>query len=148
MRKTILSCMAALVLLAAPSAALAQSGREGVRVPPRDAKVAARLKDARAKDRRVTIKLRNGASMTGRVGELRERVLTFEQDGLSPALRHRATATVIPYEDVDSVQYPSKVRGFFKKVGYGVALGGAYAVVAPLNGVAILLGGSSIPGCP
>lgn len=148
MRRTILSCLAALVLLAAASAALAQSRGEGVRVTPRDAKVMARLKDARDKDRRVTIKLKDGASVTGRVGELRERGLTFEPDGLSPELRRLKASAVILYEDVVSVRYPSKVRSFFKKVGYGLALGGAYAVVTPLNGAFILLGGSSIPGCP
>ena len=47
-----------------------------------------------------------------------------------------------------SVRHPSKVRSFFKKAGYGLALGGAFVVVAPINGVAILLGGSGIPGCP
>ena len=46
------------------------------------------------------------------------------------------------------MQYPSKVRSFFKKVGYGLAVGGAYAVVAPLNGATLLIFGSTIPGCP
>jgi len=148
MRKGILVCLAALALLSATSAAHAQGGREGGRVTPHEAKVAARLKEARDKGRRVTINFREGGSVTGRVGELRERGLTFEPDGLSPELRRLNRTAVILYEDVDSVQYPSKVRSFFKKVGYGLAVGGAYAVVAPLNGATLLLFGSTIPGCP
>lgn len=45
-------------------------------------------------------------------------------------------------------EFPSKVRSFFKKVGYGLGVAGAFVVVAPSNGVAVLLGGGSIPGCP
>ena len=148
--KSIFTCLAALVLLAtaAPSGALARGGQEGEQVTPHDTKVAARVKDAREKNRRVTVRFKDGASVTGRVGELRERGFTFEPDGLSPELKRQNAAAVIFYGDVASVRHPSKVRSFFKKVGYGLALGGAYAVVMPINGVAILLGGSSIPGCP
>ena len=148
--KGIFTCLAALVLLAtaAPSGALARGGQEGGQVTPHDTRVAARVKDAREKNRRVTVTFKDGASVTGRVGELRERGFTFEPDGLSPELKRQNAAAVIYYGDVASVRHPSKVRSFFKKVGYGLALGGAYAVVAPINGVAILLGGSSIPGCP
>lgn len=148
--KSILTRLAALLLLAAavPSGALAQGEQEGGQVTPADTKVVARVKDARTKNRRVTVKFKDGASVAGRVGELRERGFTFEPDGLGPELRRQNAAAVILYENVASVRHPSKVKSFFKKVGYGVALGGAYAVVAPLNGVAILLGGSSIPGCP
>jgi hypothetical protein len=150
MRRSLLTCLAALALLSAvaPSAALAQGVEEGKQARPPDAKVAARVKDARMKNRRVTVKFKDGASVTGRVGELRERGFTFEPDGLGTELRRQNAAAIILYGDVASVRHPSKVRSFFKKVGYGVALGGAYAIVAPLNGVAILLGGSSIPGCP
>ena len=148
--KSIFTCLAALVLLAtaAPSGALARGGQEGGQVTPHDTRVAARVKDAREKNRRVTVRFRDGASVTGRVGELRERGFTFEPDDLEPELRRQNAAAVILYEHVASVRHPSKVRDFFKKVGYGLAVGGAYAVVAPINGVAILLGGSSIPGCP
>lgn len=150
MKRHILICLSALVLLtaAAPSNALARGEQEGGQATLDDTEVVARVKDARTKNRRVTVKFKDGASVTGRVGELRERGFTFEPDGLSPELRRQNAAAVILYGDVASVRHPSKVRSFFKKVGYGVALGGAYAVVAPLNGVAILLGGSSIPGCP
>jgi hypothetical protein len=150
MKKSILVCLTALVLLAtaAPSGGLAQSGQGDVRVVPPDAKVVARVKDARTKNRRVTINFRDGASVTGRVGEVREQGFTFEPDGLSAELKRQNAAAVILFDDVDSVQHPSKVRSFFKKVGYGLALGGAYAVVAPMNGVTLLLFGSTIPGCP
>ena len=148
--KSILTCLAALVLLAtaAPSGALARGGQGGAQVTPPDAKVVARLKKAHAERRRVTLKLKEGASVTGRVGELRERGITFEPDGLGPELRRQNAAAVILYENVASVDHPSKVKGFLKKVGYGLGIGGAFVLLAPLNGVAILLGGSSIPGCP
>jgi hypothetical protein len=148
--KRILTSLAAVVLLAtaAPSGASARGAQEGEQDAPASAKVAARVKDARAKNRRVTVRFKDGASVTGRVGELRERGFTFEPDGLGPELRRQNAAAVIFYGDVDSVRRPSKVRSFFKKVGYGLAVGGAFAVVAPINGVAILLGGSGIPGCP
>ena len=148
--KSLLTWLSALVLLTAtaPSGALARGVQEGGQVTLHDVKVAARVKDARTKNRRVTVKFKDGASVTGRVGELRERGFTFEPDGLSAELKRQNAAAVIFYGDVASVRHPSKVRDFFKKVGYGLALGGAYAVVMPINGVAILLGGSSIPGCP
>jgi hypothetical protein len=146
MKKGILVCLAALALLSAvaPSSARAQ----GAAGAAQSEKVLARVREARTQNRRVTIRFKDGASVTGRVGEVRERGLTFEPDGLSPELRRQNAAAIILYKDVASVQHPSKVRSFFKKVGYGLAVGGAYAVMAPLNGVAILLGGSSIPGCP
>lgn len=150
MKKHILTCLVTLALLsaAAPSVALARGGQEGGQVMLPDTKVVARLKDARDSNRRVTVKFRDGARVTGRVGELRERGFTFEPDGLGSELRRQNAAAVIFYGDVASVRHPSKVRSFFKKVGYGLGVAGAFAVVAPINGVAILLGGSSIPGCP
>jgi hypothetical protein len=149
MKKHILVCLTALVLLAAASRpAPAQGGQEGGRLAPREAKVSARLREAQEEGRRVTINFRAGGSVTGRVGELRASGLTFEPDGLSPELRRQNAAAVILYADVASVQNPSKVRSFFKKVGYGLALGGAYALITPVNGVTLLLFGSTIPGCP
>ena len=150
MKKGILVGLTTLALLAtaAPSGALAQSGQGGLRAAPPNAKAVARLQEAQEERRRVTINFKSGGSVTGRVGELRERGLTFEPDGLGPELRRQNAAAVILYEDVGSVQHPSKVRSFFKKVGYGLALGGAYAVIGPLDGVTLLLFGSRIPGCP
>jgi hypothetical protein len=150
MRKSILACVAALALLSAvaPSAARAQGGGEGEQAKHAHAEVVARVKNARAKNRRVTIKFKDGADVTGRVGEVRERGFTFEPDGLGPELRRQNAAAVILYENVASVRHPSQVKNFFKKVGYGVGLAGAFVVVAPLNGVTLLLFGSTIPGCP
>jgi hypothetical protein len=145
MKKSIMTCMAALALLSAaavPSAALGQSARDA----RRKEEVIRHLKKARSENRRVTIRFKSGADVTGLVGELRERGLTFEPDGLGPELRRQNAAAVILYEDVASVQHPSKVRSFFKKVGYGLALGGAFVVVAPLYGLALLIGGG-IPSC-
>ena len=149
MKKSILACLAALVLLSAASpAAFAQGVEKSRPVTPRATVVAARVKDARAKGRRVTVKFKDGADVTGRVGEVREQGFTFEPDGLSPELRRQNAAAVILYEGVASVEHPSKVRSFFKKVGYGLAVGGAFVVMAPLNGATLLLFGSTIPGCP
>ncbi len=141
-----MTCLTALALLwAAPRAALAQSGGgdEAGR-----AKVVTRLKKARAENRRVTINFKSGAHITGRVGELRAQGLTFEPDGLSPELKRLNSAAIILYEDVGSVQSPSKVRSLFKKVGYGLGMAGGYAVITTLSAPALLLGGSMIPGCP
>lgn len=144
MKKRVLVCVAALALLsAARPAALAQEGGGDA---GRGGRVLTHLKEARARDRRVEIEFKSGARIVGKVGELRERGFTFEPDGLSDELRRQNAAAVILYEELSSVQYPSKVRRFFKKVGYGLALGGAYAVIAPLDGVALLLGGCKIPG--
>ena len=92
MKKHILTCLAALALLsAAAPAALAQGGADGARVE----KVSARVKEARSEARRVTIKFRDGARVTGKVGEVRERGFTFEPDGLSPELKRQNAAAVI-----------------------------------------------------
>jgi hypothetical protein len=146
MKKSILACVTALALLwtVAPSAARAQ-GDAGEN---RREEVAARVQDARAKNRRVTIKFKDGASVTGRVGEVRERGFTFEPDGSGPELRRQDAAALILYENVASVRHPSKVKSFFKKAGYGLGLAGAFVVVAPLYGAAFLLTGNVPPGCP
>ena len=143
MTKTVLTCLMALVVLAAqPSGARAQGGQEKSPAPD----VLARVQDARAKNRRVTIKFKNGADVTGRVGEVRERGFTFEPDGLSPELKRQNSVAVILYGDVASVRHPSKVKSFFKQVGYGLGLAGAFVVVAPIYGAILLLGGE-IPSC-
>lgn len=91
MKQSILACLTALALvaMAAPAGALAQSGQGSRRVTPPDAKVMAHLREARTKNRRVTINFRSGGSVTGQVGEPRERGLTFEPDRLSPELRRQ-----------------------------------------------------------
>ena len=140
MAKTILSCLMALALLsaAAPRAARAQGGRGAAR----DEKVVARLKKARDENRRVIIRFKDEASLTGRVGELRERGFTFEPDNKDDALELKGRNTVagVLYEDIKTVQYPSKVREFFKGVRYGLLGAGGTVIFLPYATVMALLG--------
>ncbi len=151
MRKSILVCLAALALLAAatPSGAYAQGGQEGAPAAPPDAKVVARLKKARAENRRVEVNLKNGVNLLGRVGEVRERGFTFEPDNQddADALRGLNMVAAVLYDDVDSVRYPSRVRKFFKGVGKGFAIAGMAVAFLPAAGVLTLLGHPP-PGCP
>lgn len=144
MLKGILTCLAALVLLAAaPSGALAQ----GVDGAARDGKVLARLKRARDEDRRVIILLRDGVDITGRVGELRERGFTFEPDNGDDAdvLKGMGMVAGVLYEDVVGVRRPSKLKKFFRGLRIGVVGAGAFFIVMPVYGVQALLG--NLPDC-
>lgn len=144
MRGTILSCLAALALLSAlPSAALAKDGRDKWRKE----EIVARLKKARAENRRVIIHFREGYDVTGRVGELRERGFTLEPDGKdSTELLKGTDMTVgILYEDVDGVKHPSKMRKFLKGVRMGALSASAFVIVLPVYGVLALLG--DLPEC-
>ena len=145
MKKRMLSCLAALALL---SAATVRPARAGGRqnIPPAG-ETAARLQKARAENRRVTIRFKNGASATGRVGEVRERGFTLEPDSADDALvlkGENAVAAVL-YEDVAAVQYPSKTRKFFKRVRFGFMAAAALVIVPPIYGVEALLG--RLPEC-
>jgi hypothetical protein len=144
MRGTILSFLAALALLSAvPSAALAKGDKD----ERRREEVVARLKKARAENRRVIISLRKGYGLTGRVGEIRERGFTFEPDNKDDAelLKGAGMVAAIFYEDVTGVRHPSKMREFFKGVRTGLVGTGAFFVVMPIYGVQALLG--NLPGC-
>jgi hypothetical protein len=145
MRKTILSCIVSLALLSAasPAAALAQ----GAASDARREEVLARLNDARTKNRRVTIKFKNGASVTGRIGEVRERGFTFQPDGYDgeKTLSEQNAFAAVLYENIAAVEHPSKVKGFLKKVGYGFVLGGAAIIILPVYGVVAMLG--QLPSC-
>ena len=144
MRRSILTCLAALALLAAaPRAAHAvglgdETGRE---------KVLARLKKAQAENRRVEIKFKNRVMLVGRVGELREKGFTFEPDSKDDAavLKGMNMVAAVLYEDVASVQYPSKMRKFFKGVRTGFIGVGAGFILLPTYGVLALLG--DLPAC-
>jgi hypothetical protein len=142
--KRILVCLAALVLLlATPSVMLAKgSGNE----PDRE-KVLARLQKAQAEKRRVELKFKNRVTLVGRVGELREKGFTFEPDNKADAdaLKGMHMVAAVLYEDVASVQYPSKMRKFFKGVRTGFIGAGAFFVVMPIYGVQALLG--DLPSC-
>src|ERR1700749_1459577 len=117
MRKSILVCLAALVLLSAaamPSAAFGQSARDA----RRREEIVTHLKKARSENRRVILRFKNGADVEGRGGELREKGFTFEPDKEEDAndLRSMGATAAVLYEEVQSVEHPSKVRKFFKGV--------------------------------
>ena len=144
MKRCILTCLAALALLsAAPRAAFAK----GVGDEPRREEVLARLKKAQAEHRRVEIKFNNKVKLVGRVGELREKGFTFEPDNKADAdaLKGMHMVAAVLYEDVDAVQYPSKMKKFFKGVRTGFVGAGAFFVVMPVYGVQALLG--NLPDC-
>jgi hypothetical protein len=150
MRKTILSCLAALTLLsAAPRAARAKgAGDEQSRE-----EVVARVQKAHAEKRSVRVTLRKElfwfkeeVTVTGRVGEAHEKGFVFVPDNKDDAAAWKATGRgAFSYEDVVSVRYPSKVKKFFKGVGIGAAGAGAFVVVMPVYGVLALLG--ELPPC-
>ena len=139
MAKVIISCLAALALLPSPAAAARAGDARDAR---RQEKVLARLKKARGENRRVVIRFRDEASVTGRVGELRERGFTFEPDNEDDALELRGRSTVagVLYEDVRAVRYPSKGREFFKGVRYGLLGAGGTVVFLPYATVMAVLG--------
>ena len=131
MRKSILVCLAALALLAAaaPGASLAQGDPDSARRE----KVIAHLKKARAENRRVLIRFKSGADVTGRVGELRESGFTFEPDNEQDAddLRGMGMTAAVLYESIRGVEHPSKVRKFFKGVRYGLLGAGGTVIFLP-----------------
>jgi uncharacterized membrane protein YfcA len=140
MRKHILTCLAALVLLsaAAPGASLAQ-GNPG---EARREKVITHLKKARSENRRVLIRFKNGVDVTGRVGELRERGFTFEPDNEEDAndLKGMGVTAAVLYENIKGVEHPSKVRKFFKGIRYGLLGAGGTVIFLPYVAVMALLG--------
>ncbi|HEX8147199.1 MAG TPA: hypothetical protein VF591_08475 [Pyrinomonadaceae bacterium] len=148
MKKSILAGLAALALLsAAPRAALAGDGQRGD-------EVVARVKKAHAEGRRVRVKFKKEVfwfkeeiTVTGRVGEVRERGFTFEPDDKGDAafLKGKGLVAAVRYEDVASVHYPSKMKKFFKGVGIGAMGVGAFFVIMPTYGVLALLG--ELPSC-
>jgi hypothetical protein len=95
----------------------------------------------------VEVKLKNGMNLLGRVGEIREKGFTFEPDNKADAdaLKGMNMVAAVLYEDVASVQYPSKVRKFFKGLRMGAVGVGAFFIVMPIYGVQALLG--NLPDC-
>lgn len=144
MLKGILIGLATLALLSVvPGAALAQGGGAGAR----NEKLMARLQKARAENRRVEVKFKDGVQVLGRVGEVRERGFTIEPDNEADAydLRGRGLVAAVFYEEVSTVQYPSKVRKFFKGVGKGFTIAGMSVAFLPTYAVLALLG--DLPSC-
>jgi hypothetical protein len=156
MRKSILVCLATLALLSAasPRAALAKGAGDE---QPRE-EVVARVKKAQAERRRVRVTLRKEFSwfkqevtLTGRVGEVREKGFTFEPDDKDDVafLKGKGMVAAVLYDDVASVHDHSKVKKFFKDLGKGAGIGamgaGAFFIVMPVYGVLALLG--ELPSC-
>ncbi|MFL6256609.1 MAG: hypothetical protein ACJ74T_16510 [Pyrinomonadaceae bacterium] len=156
MKKSIVVCLTALALLSAssPAATLARgAGDAQLRE-----EVVARVNKAHAENRRVQVKFKKEfawfkeeVTLTGRVGEVREKGFTFEPDDKDYVafLKGKGMVAAVLYDDVASVRYPSKVKKFFKDVGKGVGIGamgvGAFFVVMPIYGVLALLG--ELPSC-
>jgi hypothetical protein len=145
MRRTILSCLAALAILtaAAPGRAAGKDSRR--QLTPEE--VAAQVKTAKEKGRRVTVRFKNGSRFSGTVDEVRERGFTVIPYNFAArmSLKRQGEAAAIFYEDVASVERESKVKGFFRKVGEGFALGGLTVAILPVYMVAAVLG--KAPSC-
>ena len=141
MRRSILTCLAALVLLATAAANVRGQNATGVEG------VAARVRKARDENRRVIIKFKNGVYVTGRVGETRERGFTFEPDSRDEAdvLKGMGMVAAVLYEDVAAVERPSKLKKFFRGVRMAFIGAGAFFIVMPVYGVQALLG--DLPEC-
>ena len=145
MRRTILSCLAALVILTAAAPGLAAG--EGSRRQLTPDEVAALVKSARDKGRRVTVRLKNGERVSGTVDEVRERGFTIVPYNFAArlSLKRANAAAAVLYEDVASVEREPKVKRFFRKVGEGFALGGLGVIILPVYMVAAVLG--KAPSC-
>jgi hypothetical protein len=145
MRRTILSCLAALAILTAAVPGLAAG--EGSRRQLTPDEVAALVKSVRDKGRQVTIRLKNGARVNGTVDEVRERGFTIIPYNFAArmSLKRENAAAAIFYDDVASVEREPKVKRFFRKVGEGFALGGLTVTILPVFMVAAVLG--KLPSC-
>ena len=145
MRRTILSCLAALSILTAAAPGLAAGDKSRRQLTPEE--VLAQVKTAQEKGRRVTVRFKNGSTVSGTVDEVRERGFTFVPYNFAArlSLKRADEAAAILYEDVASVDNEPKVKRFFRKVGEGFALGGVSVVALPILMVAAVLG--KAPSC-
>jgi hypothetical protein len=145
MRRTILSCLAALVILTAAAPGLAAGDNSRRQLTPDE--VASLVKSAKEKGRRVTVRFKNGSRFSGTVDEVRERGFTVIPYNFAArmSLKSQGAAAAILYEDVASVEREPKVKHFFRKMGEGFALGGLTVVILPVYMVAIVLG--KAPSC-
>lgn len=145
MRRTILFCLAALVILtaAAPGRAAVDNSRR--QLTPDE--VAAQVKNAKEKGRHVTVRFKNGTRVNGTVDEVRERGFTIIPYNFAArmSLKKENAAAAIFYDDVASVEREPKVKRFFRKMGEGFALGGLAVTILPVYMVAALLGRA--PSC-
>jgi hypothetical protein len=146
MRRTILSCLAAFAILTAAVPGRAAAGDNSRRQLTPD-EVAALVKSAKEKGRRVTVRFKNGSRFSGTVDEVRERGFTVIPYNFAArmSLKSQDAAAAVLYEDVASVEREPKVKRFFRKVGEGFALGGLTVVILPVFMVAAVLG--KVPDC-
>lgn len=147
MRRTLLSFLAALVILAAAAPrCLAGDGSRRQQLTPEE--VAALAKTAMEKGRRVTVRFKNGTRLSGTVDEVRERGFTITPYNFAARMRLKGEDAVaaILYEDVASIERETKAKRFFRKVGEGFALGGVTVAILPVYMVGAALG--KVPGCP
>lgn len=145
MRRTILSCLATLAILTAAAPGLAAGDGSRRQLTPEE--VAALVKNAKEKGRRVTVRFKNGSRFGGTVDEVRERGFTIVPYNFAArmSLKAQGEAVAIFYEDVASVERESKVKVFFRRVGEGFAIGGLTVAIMPVFMVAAVLG--KLPDC-
>jgi hypothetical protein len=145
MRRTILSCLTALAILAAAVPGLAADDNSRRQLTPDE--VAALVKNAKEKGRRVTVRFKNGSRFSGLVDEVRERGFTIVPYNFAArmSLKAQGEAAAIFYEDVASFERESKVKVFFRRVGEGFAIGGVTVALMPVFMVAAVLG--KVPDC-
>jgi hypothetical protein len=151
-RKVILSLIVA-ALLMTPSAA----GAAGKTTPTTE-ELKARAAEARAKGKKVVVKLRAGtkvlvgdkawpfefirsASVSGRVKEVRENDFTLSDTSAATG----EVTTVISYPDVLGIKHPSEFLKTLKAVGKYSLLGPAAVAFMPVYIIAALLG--HVPSC-
>lgn len=136
-RKLISLLMALAVLSATPCLA---SGKDNQDAAALD-KIKARVVKAQAKDSQVTVKLKNGQTIKGKVEEVTEQGFTIRGKGASGA---DFTAT-IDYSGVATVKGKSAWSRAFKSIGEYSMIGAAVVTVLPLYGVLALFG--ELPRC-
>jgi hypothetical protein len=145
MRRTLISLLAALAILAA--AVPGRAADKGSRRQLTPEEVVALIKSARDKGWQVTVRLKDGTRVYGRVDEVSERGFTIvPYDFVARmSLKEENDGAEVLYEGVASVERESKVKRFFRKAGEGVVLGGVSVVALPVLLVAAALG--KAPGC-
>ena len=145
MRRTILSYLAVLAILTAAAPRCAASDNSRRQLTPDE--VAAQVKSAKEKGRRVTVRFKNGKHISGTVDEVRERGFTIIPYNFAArmSLKSQDAAAAIFYDDVASVEREPKVKRFFRKVGEGFAFGGLCVAIMPVFMVAAVLG--KLPDC-
>ena len=153
MKRNLILCLIAAILLATPSTASAAGKKT-----PTTEEVKERAAEAQAKGKKVVVKLRAGtkiligekalpfeftkdASLSGRVKEVRENDFTLSdtKDGKDEV------TTVISYANVVSIKRPNAFVKTLKAIGEYSLLGVAGVAILPLYAIVALLNGG--PTC-